>query len=128
MEKDKLMFPLKAHSLIKTVSIVLIIREIITILYLYAVQENLSYGIQNQKPPDFDFGIAIFMGAAILAFAIASLVEKQAHFLLLLTVAFIIELVYQLCTKFFESFYFITTPFILVCLFILWFKFLKRKS
>ena len=130
MEKEPIAAEKQSPSpgLIKTTAIFLIVRECLTLLYAYVTKSNAEYGL-NQPSEKFEARVSMILawGTGMLICSIIYLVDRKIASLGLLILAFLAEVVYQIYDGFFEFFYFISTPLVLVLLVILFFKTDKPK-
>lgn len=107
-------------TLSKTVSVIVIIREPVTLLNAWLTKENadfmhpLTYMQNAIIDKIFVFGIALLV-SAIIFFR-----DRTYWSLGFLSAIFIIETYYQFIRSFFEAFYFITSPVIFILLSIIW--------
>jgi hypothetical protein len=129
MEKEPITKEKKSPSLglIKTAAIIVIVRESLTILFTYVVKSNAEYGL-NQPDQKFEERVntIIAWGVGILLTALVYLVDKTIITLLILIAVFTVELAYQFSDGFFEFWYFVSTPLIVIFLLILLYKSIKK--
>ena len=104
----------------KTVSIIVIVREPITLLNAWLTQENADFlhpltdAQNNLIYKIYIFGISLLVSAIIF-------LKNRTHWSLgIISLIFLVESFYQLTHVFFEAFYFITSPLIFIFLCVIW--------
>jgi hypothetical protein len=131
MDKEPITKEKKSRSLglIKATSVIIIVRESITILYTYVVKSNAEYGLIHPPSEDFENKVTTIFawGVGILLSVIIFLVDRGVISLGIVTIVFVAELVYQFNNGFIEVFGLISSLLILTLLVILWVRFVYHK-
>ena len=129
MEKEPATKEKKSPSLglIRTAAITVIVRESHMILFTYVVKSNAEYGL-NQPDQKFEERIntIIVRGVGMLLSALVYLVDKTIITLLILIPVFTVEVAYRFSDGFFEFWYFVSTPLILILLLVPLYKSIKK--